>query len=500
MADYPGAIKTFTPEEDGVTEMVAADPNAVYAEITAIQAELGLLPKGGYASVAARLAGLSSAPTIFVAAYNASAASILYAYATGGYVCDGTADEVQINAAIAALPAGGGKVVLSEGTFIIASSILRPITGRLWLEGQGCVATEIQLANGVNDFAIKKTGAGVVNQTKFSNFGIYGNSANNATGGGINLTGMTGAILEDITINTVGSKRGIFADGSVETCAGSIWRNVSVYTCTAEGVRLEGCYGYNITNSFTSFTTGVGWSFVNCGELMCLGLTSDQSTGVAFHLYNVNRSVFYVTAFQCDSTGMLLDAASKENTIHLQSWRCPKINDYDAGLWVKDGCFDNYCLVYIGEHYVANPISVKLDGAGTGNVVTGIIEGTLDSLAVGTNIHNLQGYTGPSVVDPGNAGAISVLASGQCSLVTGGAATRTLAIPTFVGQTLMLAFKTDGGDCVVTVASDLLYAASAGHNIITFANVGEFIKLEAVENGAALQWAVIAISGAALSG
>jgi len=38
-------------------------------------------------------------------------------------VCDGTADEVQINAAIAALPATGGSVFLLEGTYDIAAQI-----------------------------------------------------------------------------------------------------------------------------------------------------------------------------------------------------------------------------------------------------------------------------------------------------------------------------------------------------------------------------------------
>ena len=40
--------------------------------------------------------------------------------AQADYVCDGTADDVQIQAAIDALPAAGGTVKLSEGTFTIA--------------------------------------------------------------------------------------------------------------------------------------------------------------------------------------------------------------------------------------------------------------------------------------------------------------------------------------------------------------------------------------------
>lgn len=52
-------------------------------------------------------------PTFVVAAYNASDAS----KGRADYVCDGTNDEVQINAAINALPSGGGRVFLTEGDF-----------------------------------------------------------------------------------------------------------------------------------------------------------------------------------------------------------------------------------------------------------------------------------------------------------------------------------------------------------------------------------------------
>jgi len=71
--------------------------------------------------------------TIFVAASNADPS--IRSRAEPGYRCDGTADEVEINAAIAALPSGGGKVVLSEGTFTIAAQIVA-VSG-LVLEGQG---------------------------------------------------------------------------------------------------------------------------------------------------------------------------------------------------------------------------------------------------------------------------------------------------------------------------------------------------------------------------
>src|SRR3990167_10868576 len=60
------------------------------------------------------------------------------------YVCDGTADDVEINAAIAALPAGGGKVELSEGTFDIVNPVLMNVDN-LVLTGQGHRTSIIKL-------------------------------------------------------------------------------------------------------------------------------------------------------------------------------------------------------------------------------------------------------------------------------------------------------------------------------------------------------------------
>jgi hypothetical protein len=55
-ASYPGAIKTFSEVTDGVTEMTSTDINPPYAEITAIETELGTDPAGSVATVKLRLA------------------------------------------------------------------------------------------------------------------------------------------------------------------------------------------------------------------------------------------------------------------------------------------------------------------------------------------------------------------------------------------------------------------------------------------------------------
>ena len=68
-----------------------------------------------------------STATIIVGTSNPSGASLNYEKAD--YVCSGTDDNVQIQAAIDALPSGGGKVVLMEGTYIAHSIKLHGTSG-----------------------------------------------------------------------------------------------------------------------------------------------------------------------------------------------------------------------------------------------------------------------------------------------------------------------------------------------------------------------------------
>ncbi len=131
-------------------------------------------------------------------------------------------------------------------------------------------------------------------------------------------------------------------------------------------------------------------------------------------------------------------------------------------------------------------------------------DGSTDSGVPVVHVHSGTGTGGilgsaaifASVADPGDGNAIAVTASGYVPLVTGGAETRTLAAPTFVGQELVLYMKTSGGNCVVAIATTI---NETGNNRITFANTGEAVRLFAVEEGATIRWRMATADGAALS-
>jgi len=94
--------------------------------------------------------------TLIVAAGNASPRSKLGA----DYVCDGTADEVEINAAIAALPASGGRVMLSEGAFNISGTGQITLASKLVLEGHGMNITNVVKAAGIETHTVELNGSG----------------------------------------------------------------------------------------------------------------------------------------------------------------------------------------------------------------------------------------------------------------------------------------------------------------------------------------------------
>jgi len=56
--------------------------------------------------------------------------------AQADYICDGVADDVEINQALNALPVQGGRVILLEGQYVLANPIIIP-DDDIILEGQG---------------------------------------------------------------------------------------------------------------------------------------------------------------------------------------------------------------------------------------------------------------------------------------------------------------------------------------------------------------------------
>ena len=141
-----------------------------------------------------------------------------------------------------------------------------------------------------------------------------------------------------------------------------------------------------------------------------------------------------------------------------------------------------------GFNQIGNTV-ITFDDAGDSVILFGV--------QVGANLRwRVVSIDGPiiesEIADPGNAGAIPVLNAGFVNLVTGGAETRTLAAPLWVGQLLQLHLQTDGGDCVLTVTNGW---NQIGNTVITFDDEGDSVILFGVQVGANLRWRIVSVDG-----
>jgi len=136
-------------------------------------------------------------------------------------------------------------------------------------------------------------------------------------------------------------------------------------------------------------------------------------------------------------------------------------------------------------------IGIALEAAGATAQTVRVL--ALPVSVVTNTVHNALSA---SIADPGNGGAIPVTDTGECQIVTTGAETRTLAAPTYVGQMLLISFKTKGGNCVITCATGV---NQSGNTTITLDTAGDAVLLVAKQNGSNIRWSVVMNDGASLS-
>ena len=178
--------------------------------------------------------------------------------------------------------------------------------------------------------------------------------------------------------------------------------------------------------------------------------------------------------------GIIVKGSRDNNTIigNLVSSSSGKFMRY--GIRVDASTCDN--TVIIGNNVIANggTVTTLISDVGTNTDLRNNIPSTLDGL----------------IADPGDGNAIPVTRTGHVPLVSAGAETRTIADADGAGFTMDLYFKTDGGACVVTAASPI---NQTGNNTLTFADVGDHIRLVSIEDGADFEWREAANDGVALS-
>lgn len=219
------------------------------------------------------------------------------------YICDGTDDQEQINAAISALPANGGKIVLREGIYNISASAA--CNKDVVFEGMGN-GTVIYVADGASlinntaahnitfrDMAIEAIGA-VINT--YGLFKIHSgtelhidNSDISILLSGSSSSGEGTAICANGTVYCSNAR--IYADAASSYCY-IVFRNCCVYasSCSISVTRENGSAA--IFHSCTGTVSGGSLTALGIGDIMhgnnnisisacrinCHAITVDSST------------------------------------------------------------------------------------------------------------------------------------------------------------------------------------------------------------------------------
>lgn len=128
--------------------------------------------------------------------------NITVGFRNADYIVDGNAN-VAINAAIAALPTTGGRIIILEGTYNISAPILITRSNTM-VEGVGN-ATVLKAKVSLNDDVILLSpgASGNIQNCVISDMLIDGRSASNSSGNGINTLGSILCYFDHLTIQNV---------------------------------------------------------------------------------------------------------------------------------------------------------------------------------------------------------------------------------------------------------------------------------------------------------
>ena len=186
------------------------------------------------------------------------------------YLCDGTADQTEINAAITALPATGGEVVILDGTYNITAKI-NVAKNNVSIRGNGNATILKRMYD-------SSTGEGVITLTsrsgcKIANLQVDGNKASYTASNnfGIYLSSSSNNTVTGNTCNN--NSTGIYlSSSSNNTVTGNTCNNNSNY-----GIRLYSSSNNTVTGNTCIRGTGQTSDYTSSQYTIQLGTTSNYN-------------------------------------------------------------------------------------------------------------------------------------------------------------------------------------------------------------------------------
>ena len=222
------------------------------------------------------------------------------------YLCDGTDDQVEINAAIQALPAGGGEIVILDGTYNITATIAMN-KDNVTLSGNGNSTILKRMWNGKSVEGIvtvtaKNGGCCVASLQVDGNKSVYSSTENR----GIYLSGSNNTITGNTCNNNNDS--GIFlANGRNNTIIGNTCNNNN-----SRGIYLSGSNS-TITDNTCNNNNDSGIYLPNGSNNTITGNTCNNNNKKGIYLPGSNNNT--ITGNTCNNNNSGIYLTGRNNTI-----------------------------------------------------------------------------------------------------------------------------------------------------------------------------------------
>jgi parallel beta-helix repeat protein len=207
------------------------------------------------------------------------------------YLCDGTADQTEINAAITALPATGGEVVILDGTYNITAKI-NVAKNNVSIRGNGNATILKRMYD-------SSTGEGVITLTgrsgcKIANLQVDGNktSYTNSNNYGIYLNNSSNNTITGNTCNN--NEYGIRITGNNNTVTGNTCNNNS-----SSGIYLSSSSNNTVTgNTCNNNNYGI-YLYSSSNHNTVTGNTCYNNSSYGIYLYSSSNNT--ITGNTCNN-------------------------------------------------------------------------------------------------------------------------------------------------------------------------------------------------------
>lgn len=309
------------------------------------------------------------------------------------YLCDGANDEVEIQAAINALPTTGGEIILLDGNYSIAANI-QVDRVRTHIRGNGNGTILIKAFSSYGEagamFAVRTV------DIVISNIGFYGNGGQNPA-----LWAVSATHLSIYNCNFDNFKYGLYCDTSnytkVESCH---FANVGI------GIRLTGSDYCIINNNSACNATDLAEVFNSNSNTIIGNTIYEPSVGITLYNSSSHNVVSGNTIAYADSKAISVESTCNSisgNTTRLNTTGIDvsvghnsisgNVSNMDStGIHISEGaCAINGNVIHRNS-YIDSQHSILLESTVIDCVVTGNIckekdiEGDTSSNIIANNI------------------------------------------------------------------------------------------------------------------